>query len=366
MTKRERFYAAMRHEQTDRVPIDFCGMSLTSTGHPSVLPRVAAALGLDAGSGTVLQDVQRRLDADFTSVGTIFNPDSPYNYASPTLTRDCWGVERSDTGLYWDITKNPLRDAELEELDQFAWPQAAAIPQKIFDDLAEQAKRLYYDSDLVVIGEHPVYGCMELGCWMCGFDDFLYRLLAEPEFVERFFGYVWQYQRDVIERYYSAIGPYIHLTSSGDDFGTQNAPFLSPGTFAEMIAPMYKKRIALTKQFTDAYYFHHTCGSVYRLMEQLIDCGVDILNPIQPGAHEMEPERIKRDFGDRLTFWGGIDEQGLLTTGTPEEVYDEVQRVLSILWVNGGYVLSPSHNIQVDVPTENILAMYRAAKEFAH
>ena len=127
---------------------------------------------------------------------------------------------------------------------------------------------------------------------------------------------------------------------------------------------MYKKRIALTKSLTNAYYFHHTCGSVYRLMDQFVDVGIDIQNPIQPGAFEMEPERLKAGFGDKLTFWGGIDEQGLLTDGTPEEVYAEVQRILSILWVDGGYVLSPSHNLQVDVPTENILAMYRAAREF--
>ena len=179
--------------------------------------------------------------------------------------------------------------------------------------------------------------------------------------VDRFFHYMWTYQRDMIERYYSALGPYLHITSSGDDFGTQNAPFLSPDAFREMIAPMYKKRIALTKQLTKAFFFQHTCGSVFRLMDQFIEVGIDILNPIQPGALEMEPERIKAAYGDKLTFWGGIDEQGLLTNGTPEEVRAEVKRVRAILWKDGGYVLSPSHNIQVDVPVENILAMYEAA-----
>ena len=187
MTKRERFAATMRHEQPDRVPMDFAGMSLTGTSHPSIVPRVAKALVVEP----TLRAVQTALDTDFTSVGMIFNPDSPYNYTSSTLTRDCWGIERSDTGLYWDITKNPLRNADIADLESFHWPQAASIPQKVFDDLRELAKRLYEDTDLVIIGEHPVYGCMELGCWMCGFDDFLYRLLAEPEFVERFCEHVW-------------------------------------------------------------------------------------------------------------------------------------------------------------------------------
>lgn len=363
MTKRERFFAAMAHQQPDHTPVDFCGMSLTSAGSPTVVERVAKALGITEEGNRILPAVQQKLGADFTSVGYIFNPDNIYNKTSPTKTVDCWGVERTDTGLYWDITYSPLADAEIEDLETFHWPDAADIPQSAFDQLAEQAKRLYYDSDLVVIGEHPTYGVMELGCWMCGFDDFLYRMLAEPEFVERFFDHVWQYQRNVIDRYYSAIGPYLHITTSGDDFGTQNAPFLSPETFRQLIAPRYKERIALTKQHTKAYYFHHTCGSVYRLMDQIADCGVDILNPIQPGALEMEPERIKRDFGHRFTFWGGIDEQKLLTSGTAQEVYRETQHVLSILGKDGGYVMAPSHNIQVDVPTENILAMYQAAKD---
>lgn len=362
MTRRERFQATMAHKMPDHTPVDFCGMSLTSAGHPSVVARVAQALGVPEGPG-MLAAVQQKLGADFTSVGCIFDPENGCNMATAAKSVDCWGVERTYTGLYWDISCSPLAEAELSDLDAYPWPQAAKIPQKVFDDLAEKAKRLYYDTDLVIIGEHPVYGVMELGCWMCGFDDFLYRMLAEPEFVEKFFDHVWQYQRDVIERYYTAIGPYLHITTSGDDFGTQNAPFLSPATFRELIAPRYKARISMTKEYTGAYYFHHTCGSVYRLMEHIADCGVDILNPIQPGAFEMEPERLKENFGQCFTFWGGIDEQGLLTSGTPEAVYREVQRVLGILGKDGGYVMSPSHNLQVDVPTENILAMYQAAKD---
>lgn len=364
MTSRERFTAAIRHEQPDRVPIDFCGMSLTGAAHPSIIPRVAEALGLDAEAPDLLARVQEALHADFTNVGYIFSPPSPYTRTAGNKAWDCWGVERTDTGLYWDITKSPLRDADIADLDGFHWPQAKDVPQAEFDAIAERAKRLWYEDGRVVIGEHPTYGCLELGCWMCGFDDFLYRLLAEPEFVERFFEHVWVYQRDIIERYYTAVGPYIHLTSSGDDFGTQNGPFLSPQCFRELIAPMYKKRIALTKQMTHARFFQHTCGSVYRLMDQFVEVGIDILNPIQPGAFEMEPERLKRDFGDKLTFWGGIDEQGLLTKASPDEVYAETRRVLGILGKDGGYVLSPSHNLQVDVPTENILAMYRAAVEY--
>ena len=359
MEKRERFERCMRRQGVDRVPLDFAGMSLTGISDMDTIRRLSELLGVE----NTIPAVQQALDTDFTNVGWIFNPESPYHFFSPTRQVDCWGIERSFTGIYWDITRNPLRDATEADLESFHWPQAAAIPQSDFDFIRETAKKLWNESDKVIIGEHPVFGCLELGCWMCGFDDFLYRLAGEPEFVEKFFQHIWTYQRDVIERYYEAVGPYIHLTTSGDDFGTQNGPFLSPKCFREQIAPMYRKRISLIKEIAPVYYFHHTCGSVFRLMDQFPEVGIDILNPIQPGAFEMEPERLKEHFGSQLTFWGGIDEQHLLTYSTPEEVETQVRKVLQVFGKEGGYVLAPSHNIQRDVPAENIVAMYRAAQE---
>ena len=273
---------------------------------------------------------------------------------------DSWGITRRWTGLYYDIIDHPLKDATLADLAAFPWPQADEIPQTWFDRYAANARRLSEDTDYVVVGEHPVYGYFELGCWMCGFDDFLYRLAAEPEFVAAFFLRYHDYVRQVTERYYQAIGPWIQVTSSGDDFGMQNGPFLSPVSFRELIAPWYKKRVQLTKSLTSADYFHHTCGSVYRLISDIQAMGVDILNPIQPGATDMEPERLKAEFGDQLVFWGGIDEQNLLTRGTTQEVTAEAQRVATVLSAGGRYVAAPSHNIQADVPAENIVALYRA------
>ena len=119
----------------------------------------------------------------------------------------------------------------------------------------------------------------------------------------------------------------------------------------------------MTKAYTDAYYFHHTCGSVYRLMDQFVDCGVDILNPIQPGVYQMECERLKATYGDRLTFWGGIDTQHLLPEGSVQDVKDAVAHILSVMEPSG-YILSPAHTIQYDVPAENLLALYRGAQEY--
>ena len=200
---------------------------------------------------------------------------------------------------------------------------------------------------------------------MFGFDDYLYRLLAEPEVVHAFSQRILEYQKRIIDTYYGAIGPYMDSTTSGDDFGTQRAPFMSLSVFNELIVPYFKERVHYTKQFApQAFFKHHTCGSVYDLLPSIIDCGVDILNPIQPGTYKMEPERLKESFGNRLTFWGGIDTQHLLPNGTPEDVKAEVKRVLSIMDQNGGFLLAPAHTIQDDVPAENLLAVYEGAREY--
>jgi uroporphyrinogen decarboxylase len=146
----------------------------------------------------------------------------------------------------------------------------------------------------------------------------------------------------------------------------QTNAFMSADMFRELIAPYLSERIAYTKKFTGAFYQHHTCGSVYSLIPDLIKCGIDIINPIQPGTFMMEPDRLKQDYGAKLSFWGGIDTQNLLPYGSVDDVKAEVSRILAIMGTDGGYILSPAHCIQQDVPAANIAAIYAGAKEYYH
>lgn len=342
---------------------DFAGCSLTGFHGRTVLEGVAKLLRINAEEDGLLEAVQREFDVDFRGVGGIPRIESPYErYVSDTENVDAFGIRRRFTGMYWDIVDPPLKGVTLAELEAFQFPDVATVDTRQIDAWAETAKRLFEETDFIIAGEHPVYGVMELGCWMCGFDDFLFRMLAEPEFVECFFSKFYAFQVDMIDAYYSRMGRYLHLTTSGDDFGTQNAPFLSPGAFRELVRPWYEKRIKLTHQYTGAYYSHHSCGSVFRLLPDIMAMGVDILNPVQPDAFEMDFTALKETFGDRLVFWGAIDEPGVLTRGTPEEAAAFVTHACSILGRDGGYIAAPSHNIQPDVPPENIVAAYRALK----
>ena len=190
------------------------------------------------------------------------------------------------------------------------------------------------------------------------------RCAADPEVIHAFSQRILALQKRTIEIYYGALGHYIDCTTSGDDFGTQRSTFISPEMFRELVKPYFKERVQYTRRFTDAFFKHHTCGSVYTLIPDLIDCDVDILNPIQPGVFMMEHERLKADFGDRIAFWGGVDTQHLLPAASPAEVRAEVQRILSIMDRDGGYIFAPAHTIQPDVPAENLVAMYDGAREY--
>ena len=368
LTPRQRFARIMAHQEADRVPLDLAGTSLT-TVDPQVVPGLRRALGIEGEPTGPYQPFDERiliaLDIDFRRVGSLIASGDRPLPGRPDRRIDIWGIERAWTGQYWDIVSSPLRGATLDDLESFPWPDPArVIDEALLESYRLEARRLWEETDYVVVAEHPVYGVFELACWMCGFDDILWRLAGDRPFIHRLFQKLLGLQKAFIRPYYQAVGPYIHLTTSGDDFGTQTGPFMAPATFRELVKPYFAERIAFTRQFTAGYFWHHTCGSVYDLLPDLIDAGVDILNPIQPGAHKMEPARLKADFGTRICFHGGFDTQQVLPFGTKEEIEAEVQRVMEALKPGGGFIFSAAHNIQNDVPPENIVTMFRAAKRW--
>lgn len=369
MLPRERFDAAVGHRTPDRPPIDLGCTSLTGLAS-GVQARLMALLGLPEDSPRGHNNVAERLlewaGCDFRAVGGVIPLRGELERAvSATENIDCWGVRRRLVGGYWDIVSPPLKGATVEDLKSFPWP-APELDDALLERLRVQARRRAEETPYVVIAEHPVFGVLELACWMCGYDDFLLRLALDPDFVHAFLDRYFAIQMRVIEQYYGAVGEYADLTMSGDDFGTQSGPLMSPSMFREFIAPYFRERIARTKAIGPRYYWHHSCGSIADLLEDIIACGVDILNPVQTSAAGMVPRALREAAGDRLTFWGAIDVQDLLRTATPSEVTDCVRETITALGERGGYVVAPAHNVQDDVPPENIVAMIEAAKNSAN
>jgi uroporphyrinogen decarboxylase len=361
--RRERFALTLDHRAVDRPPMDLDGTDMTGIdGGPR---RLASLLGIPARGTPQETDeaVLVALDIDVRDVGGILVPEGTQERrVSETERVDAWGIGYRWNGHHFEAVGRPLAGASIDDLERFPWPQADRIDPARIAAIREEARRLHDQTPYVVCARHPVYGVLELGLWMCGYDEFFLRMAAEPEFVRRFFDIVWAYQRRVIEIYYGAVGRYVHFTTSGDDFGEQRGPLVSPAMFRELVLPYLEERIRLTATFTDAAFFHHSCGSIRTIIPDLVGAGVRILNPIQPRARGMEPEGLKRDFGRDLVFYGGVDTQELLPTGTPEEVEAETRRLVGILGRDGGYVLSAAHTLQEDVPAENVVAMYRAGR----
>jgi uroporphyrinogen decarboxylase len=374
MGKREDFQKILNHEQPENLIIDFGGNPLSSMEGQSMY-RLLEFLGYDVTDKIEVMPFGRvrRLDerllkhfnVDTRSVGTILRPqESLYKKISDSEYIDEWGIRRIYTGMYWDIVEYPLEGAAVEDLERYKWPEPESIDMDEIKEHARQAKKLYEETDYVICAEHPVYGIFELGCWMCGFDDFLLKLAIDEKFVRRFFEKVLGYQKRIIEIYYGALGQYIHYTSSGDDFATQTSLFVSPEMFRRLIKPYFKERISYTKKFTQAAYLHHSCGSVFPIIEDLIDCGVNILNPIQPGAKDMQPENLKKTYGSRIVFHGGIDTQEILPFGTKESIEKTVKDTIEVMNRDGGYIFAAAHNIQEDVPPQNLVYMVEAARKF--
>ena len=367
MTHRTRFNEVVTHGKPDRAVFDLCGSPQTFVDYQSTRDRIAELLGITGekkGYFCVDERILEAFDTDLRLIGGMPTPKTSHIRSENGVVYNNWGIGYRQTNGYMEICHNPLKGASIDEITAFELPDPDNIDMSLIAVWAERARYLHENTDYAIVAEHPVLGVFELGCWMFGFEDYLYRFAGDREAVYAFSDRIIAYQKKVIEKYYGALGKYIDCTTSGDDFGTQNGPFMSAEMFDEMIKPYFKERISYTRRFTDAFYKHHTCGSAYDFIPSLIDCGVDILNPIQPGTYMMEPERLKKDFGDKLTFWGGIDTQHLLPEGTVRQVKEEVKRILAIMEPNGGYILSPAHTIQYDVPAENVIAIYDGAKEY--
>ena len=367
MTHRERFYEAVTHGQPDRAVYDLCGSPQTNVDYDvtkQALGRLLNVTGEKQGNFCVDERILEALDIDIRRIGGMPTPKTSHNRVENGVHYNSWGIGYAETNGHLEICYNPLRDCTIDEMMAYEFPDPDKVDRGQVETWARQAEYLHENTDYAIVAEHPVLGVFELGCWMFGFDDYLYRLAAEPELVHAFSQRVLDYQKKIIDIYYGAIGRHIDCTTSGDDFGTQNGPFMSNAMFDEYISPYLKERISYTRKYTDAFYKHHTCGSVYSFIPALIDCGVDILNPIQPGVYMMECERLKADFGDRIAFWGGIDTQHLLPEGSEQDVKNAVKHILAVMEKNGGYILSPAHTIQNDVPAQNVIAIYRGADEY--
>jgi uroporphyrinogen decarboxylase len=364
---------SLDHREPDRVPIDFGGLlaSVNLYTYDALLREVGIPAGGDEEVSREWSNVPKpseellqRWGIDFRRVW-LGGPErsAPVVNASEGTMKDEWGLTWKRIGRYNEFVNPPLSGASIADVMRYSFPDPTDPGR--YRGVRERAEHLFNETDYAVIAGHSMYGVFELGCWLCGFEDFMIRLAVDKPFVRAFFDRVLEVQKEIFGRYLDLVGPFVQIVETADDLGMENGPLISPETYRELIKPYHKAYIQFIKaKVPHAKVFMHSCGSVYDLIPDLIDNGVDILNPLQPRARNMEPWRLKRDFGDRLCFHGGIDVVDVLPKLSPSEVGTCVREVMTAFGAGGGYILAASHNIQDDTPPANIVAMYEAGYRF--
>jgi len=361
----------------DRVPRDLGG-TFTSTIARGAHDSLLQYLGMEGESKVIRkwaravrpdERVLARFDID-TRMVTPRHDDSWNEYwrlspMSPESTRtDEWGVtwRRPETGP-WFISNHPLKAAQtINDLDMHPfWPDPE--DDERYYGLKEQARRLKEETDYAVIGVFP-RPVVSLSQFLRGYDTFFMDLALNHVMLEAVMDRILDLDLRIGERILSEIGSYVDIMFVHDDLATQESLMFSPDHYRKFVKPRHKKIFDCIKTHSDAKILFHTDGAIRPLLDDLIEIGVDALNPIQVSAAGMEPEKLAADYGNRLCFWGGMDTQRVLNTGKPGEVRAEVRNLVRSLGGAGNYVIAAVHNIQDDVPPENVIALFDAAEEF--
>ena len=379
MTPKERLLTALQHREPDRVPFDLGSTNVTGI-HRIAYRNLLAHLGMRADEVRVCDTVQQLAEVG-EAVLQRFGVDTrgvrprPGSSWSLELEEDekyrhftdefgiRWSMPR-EGGLYYDMTSHPLEEvATEEEIASYPFPDPQD-PARVAG-LREEAERLADEGWAVVLGG-PGEGAFERSLWLRGFERFFIDLVRSPSLALALLDRLVDFRLKFWELLLGEVGDLAQVVVEGDDLATQRGLMISPEMYRKYLKPRHKRIFSFIKERApQVKIFFHTCGAVYELIPDLIEVGVDILNPVQLSAAGMDPRRLKREFGDALTFWGGgVDTQRVLPRGTPEEVKDEVKRRIEELAPGGGFVFATVHNIQADVPPENILAMWEALQEY--
>ena len=280
---------------------------------------------------------------------------------------DRWGSKLHmprDGGLYFDWVDFPIKEASMEALDSYDWP--SPDPPEVNARLGEQARHLYENTDYALVGSVAIGGgIFEQPARTMGLENFLMALLQEPQFADRMMEQITDIYVESCISYLEQVGEYLQVFCYWDDVSGQDGWLISPDIYRRMVKPKQRRLLQAIKSKTDAKIYYHGCGAVYDLIPDLIDLGFDTVNPVQVSARGMDTQRLKREFGNDITFWGGgVDTQHVLPFGTAQEVADEVKRRIDDLAPGGGFVFAAVHNIQALVPPENIIIAFETALEY--
>lgn len=368
MTPRERVQCILEHRKPDRVAVDI-GSTASGMTNPT-FKRVKEYFQVesedliirpDESSALYNDELMEKMGGDFRHVFLL--PPDGYEpvYDDEGIITNEFGIKKKLVNGLSQGHSSPLADAEIEDIDTYPWPDPYAPGRA--RGMKERAEYLYNQTDYAIASRAVSHGFFELAWELRGMENMLVDMLVDKEFANRLLDKTLEIQMGLYDVLLTECGEYIQIVETGDDYGTQRGPIISPELFEEMIVPRRKKLNDFIKsKAPQAKIFHHTCGSVYKILDGIIATGVDILNPIQPSADDMDTFRLQQEFGNKLIFHGGIDEQTALI-GSLETLKKEMEVRVQSLGKEGGYIMAPTSNFMDDMPLENIVNFAKIAKE---
>jgi uroporphyrinogen decarboxylase len=379
MNSRERVLTALHHEEPDRVPIDLGGSVVTSIAM-TTYAELRAHLGLPQKPVRELETVQQIavvdddvLDILQVDVLPVFaNPARSY---TPVFTAEPGGsvsfkdefgatLRKPSGSFYFDWREFPLAEPSLAALEAMPWPDAADPAR--YAGLRDRVRRLRESTGRALFGMAPCgHDLFNQLLRVRGMENGLMDLVGAPEFAEAFLDRLTDTICTAQRLFLAEVGDLIDVHFAADDLAGQNRPLISPALYRRLIKPRQARIMQTIKAHTSAPVFYHGCGATGPFIPDLIELGVDILNPVQVSAAGMDTAALKRTYGKRLSFWGGgCDTQSILPLGSPAGVRAEVRRRIRDLAPGGGFVFNPVHNIQPGVPLANVVALFQAALEY--
>jgi uroporphyrinogen decarboxylase len=351
MTSKERVLTAFARREPDRVPINY-------SANPGIDLRLKRHYGLAEDDHEGLRQI---LGVDFRTVAAPYAGPRLHEDV-PDRSVDMWGIHRRwiehESGGYWDYCDFPLRSATLEEVE--AWPMPS--PEDFdYEQVAEQCQR--WQDDCIVLGGAGLPDIINSTGMIRNMQQVLIDLATDEAACLRYIDRRIEVLLQVTERSLQAAGGAIDLLWMGEDLGTQKGPMISPAMFRKHIRPRHQRVVDLAKRYKLPVAIH-SCGSSSWAFDDFIAMGIDVVDTLQPEAKDMAPAYLKARFGDRLSFHGCISTAGPVAWGSVQQTIDNVRDTLDVMMPGGGYAFAPTHMLQDNSPTENVVAMYRAAQEY--
>jgi uroporphyrinogen decarboxylase len=381
MTSKDRVLTTLRHKEPDHIPFDLGGTVDTGI-HKNAYQNLISYLGIDKKQVNICEFIQQIAAIDkevahkfkidtkgvfLSAAADLFylNIQKEKHYATFV---DPFGVKwfkPMDKGLYYDMKGHPLSGSiTLQDIKNYPWPNHSVT--LLIETMKKEAERISKETDAAIVLAAGDAGIFERAQWMRGHANFLTDLITNPSLATSLLDVLTDMHIRYWDEALDAMGDLVQVVVEADDLGMQDRPLISPELYRQHIKPRHERIFSFIKsKVPNMYIFFHCCGSIYDFIPDLIDAGIDILNPVQVSAAKMDTKKLKKEFGDVLTFWGGgVDTQRILPRGTPDEVKEEVKRRINDLAYGGGFVFATVHNIQADVPPENIIAMWEALQEY--